>query len=224
MALDIKFQCDACEKYEDNLFKYKPSWASVAGYDNRCVAWIGEGLVTKNKSVIRMTEPPAAGKNYTLEVNHPFRARLLEDCWTLFQPWDSAVNGWEEHPHELEFSRIVKCQPVDVIKKNERSYWVAINVLDSIEFTEISNRFAKGSGPIPLYPKSRMLRLDWKNLIYFHGNLEGDVAAWFICQKQDEQVTMLLYGISEWHKNFFYAGNRPLSVDEFNILEKDFSR
>ena len=35
-------------------------------------------------------------------------------------------------------------------------------------------------------------------------------------------MTMLLYGTSGWHEDFFYAGNRPQSAEEFKCLEKDF--
>lgn len=223
---DIKFQCEDCNekdcnKSEVNLLRYKPSQASVAGYDV-CVAWIGEGTVSDDKSVMRMSEPPVEGKNYTLQVNHPFKAGPHDPFWILFQPWDSAVNGWEDFPHELEFARIVKCKPVEIIKKNAKSNWVVIEVLESMGFSKISDRFAKGSGPIPSYPTQRMLRIDWNDLIYFNANLEGDVTAWFICQKQGNQMTMLLYGTAGWHEDFFFTGNRPLSAEEFKCLEKDF--
>ena len=97
---DIKFQCKDCDKkdcdkYKVNLLRYKPSWASVAGYD-ACVAWIGEGAVSEDKAVMRMIEPPVAELHYTLQVSHPFKANPRDPCWVLFQPWDSAVNGWED--------------------------------------------------------------------------------------------------------------------------------
>lgn len=223
---DIKFQCKDCDKkdcdkYKVNLLRYKPSWASVAGYD-ACVAWIGEGAVSEDKAVMRMIEPPVAELHYTLQVSHPFKANPRDPCWVLFQPWDSAVNGWEDFPHELEFARLVKCKPVEITRRNDKSYWIVIEVLDSIEFGKISDCFAKGSGPIPPYPNQGMSCIDWSDLMYFSANLESDVTAWFICQKQGKKMTMLLYGTSGWHEDFFFAGNRPLSPEEFNCLDLAF--
>jgi hypothetical protein len=226
MDMHIRFLCEDCGKencnnHEMNLKKYKPAWARIAGYDAG-VAWMGEGRVTQNKSAMSMVEPPVAGNDYTLEVTFPFRTGPGDHFWVLFQPPDSAINGWEDFPHELECSRVVQCRPAEVTKRNKKSCGLLVNVLDSIGFREIANRFPKGSGPVPPYPGKRNIRITWKDLIYLTANLESDAAAWFICRRQGEQSTMLLYGTSGRHEDFFYAGHRPLHTAEFKSLENDF--
>ena len=226
MDMHIRFQCEDCGKencnaHEMNLKKYKPSWARVAGYDAG-VAWMGEGRVTPDKSAVRMVEPPVAGKDYTLEVKFPFRTDPSDDFWVLFQPRDSAINGWEEFPHELERSRIVQCRPAEVAKRSKKSCWFLVHVSDSIGFREIANRFPKGSGPVPPYPGKRNIRIIWKDWVYLSADLESDVAAWFVCRRQGARSTMLLYGTSGRHEDFFYAGHRPLRTAEFKGLENDF--
>ena len=100
--------------------------------------------------------------------------------------------------------------------------WLLINVQSLIPFQKIAEKFEKGSGSLPLYPVSRMARVESSDLIYFNADLESDINKWLLCQRKGQQLTLLLYGTMEWQEDYFYAGNRPLSNDEFEKLEKDF--
>ncbi|MBT5031624.1 MAG: hypothetical protein HOM55_04940 [Proteobacteria bacterium] len=226
MVLNIEFHNESSEEIDagdsgSDPYKDMPAWACVAGYDSS-IAWIAKGAITKDSSALRMLEVPTAGEHYTLQVNYPFRLESSEDFWALFQPWNSAINGWEDHPNELELSCIVKCKPVEIIKKTKKLCWLLINVQSLIPFRKITEKIGKGSGGLPLYPVSRMAHVVWSDLNYFDADLEGDISKWFICQKKGQQHTLLIYGTSEWQDSYFYAGNRPLSIDEFENLKKDF--
>ena len=77
---------------------------------------------------------------------------------------------------------------------------------------DIAEKFEKGSGELPLYPVSRMAHVVGSDLLYFNADLESDINKWFLCQRKGQQFTLLLYGTLEWDEDYFYAGNRPLSV------------
>jgi hypothetical protein len=223
MSIAIAFPCETCDDTGDDVWKFKPAWASIAGYGTRCVHWSKEGSESLDRRW-PMADPPEIGGTYALRVGHLFKGAQAEPFWVLFQPAHSAVHGWEEYPEELGASSMVKCHLLNVrANEGEQSAWLRIHVVDMMRLHELSRRVeVQEADSLPPYPTQRTVRADWGDLTYFNGNMEGDVGVWFVCQRLEERPTLLLYGEWAWHADFVYAGNRRLTHTEFRLLEKDF--
>ena len=58
---------------------------------------------------------PEPGQTRVIQVRHPFHEILGREFRTFYQPALSNLNGWEEHPEEIDRSAFVRCRSEEVL-------------------------------------------------------------------------------------------------------------
>jgi hypothetical protein len=170
----------------------------------RAPAW---GRITAHGAV-RWPEAPRAGHEYALPIN----AATGADLWIFYQPTTSFHNGWEEAPEELGMAALAHCEVIEPGK---------LRVLEVVVVRELAGRLsADSSGEVPEIPNRPRIRVDWEDLTVIDGSFEGDLGRWMLLQTIDGVHHVLIYG--EWDRNsdVVYAGNRPLTREEFRELHE----
>ncbi len=63
-----------------------------------------------------LEDQPQEGAKYLLRVRHPFYLSGLDASpWLLYHPPVVAQNGWDDHPHEILRSALVRIRPLEIL-------------------------------------------------------------------------------------------------------------
>ena len=200
-------------------------WAKIRGFG--ATQWSED--VSHPDPQRSMEEAPRVDEEYSVALDKSLFSPGTA-FWILFMPALSFFDGWPDHPEELDQSYLVHCLALRTSEASAPWYFgkpmrgfQVVKVLDLIRIRELQRRFEEDlSGSVPDIPKSLKKRFDWQDLTLFDANLEGDIGCWLICRKTGGTHTALLYG--EWGAEDWdcvYAGNRPLSSDEYSIIGSD---
>src|SRR5271157_2363070 len=117
-----------------------PAWAKIWGFDSARWGDFDENLPTNNRWPYS-DEPPGVGTKRTIYVCPRFRAVSGYPIWVLYLHADSGANGWDECPDDIDFSSLVLCDLVEVLKDNINSAWITVEVLDVIPLPDLLTRF-----------------------------------------------------------------------------------
>ena len=209
-ALVVTVDCATCGRHEYASPK-SPAWAQVSGFE-ACVQWLDTpGL-------------PTPGARSRLHVGSPFRANEAEPFWALYMPPLSFLNGWEEHPEEIEATGIVECRLREDLGPDGRGRQVVVEVLRSVSLGAIPSTFPAEASPQeaslpwePTHPPPIEV-LRWKGFTVRSWNAESDLGGWAIYMKLGSQFALILTGSWGFHESAIAAGCRLLSAKEAREL------
>lgn len=138
--MKIKFYCSTCEKL---IEKEHPSYREFpyAGYADEVVLWSDEKesipTINENGVWLRSDITPNEHDKRVVCISRPFSEDISSSFWVLYCPSLANLNGWEEHPEEIERSAFVKCKIDKLLEIDEIKAWAKVEVLEVIRFDSI---------------------------------------------------------------------------------------
>jgi hypothetical protein len=205
-----------------------PTWTPLWAFDN--ILWY-ESDPTPTDDFLWPYVTPILDETYFIRSQQPF---LSSDNyftpWVLFQPADSACNGWDDFPEEISLSSFIRVKLLDVVSATKDSALVKIQVLEILPLTQIVTTFDPHPPPHmrelghllsePL-PSSRVRSAVFGDFVFFSFSFEGDLGEWVICQKWQSRWRLIALGEWGFHHDYIYVGQRLLNAEElcaFNLV------
>lgn len=189
----------------------RPEWAVLDVIDN--VDWSETQEPHYEDSWLRPDEVPAKGALRAIRVSGA--PPVTPSFWVVFQPALSLLNGWDEHPEELEHSALVEVRMEEKLEKN----WFRVQVLQVVLFPDLADYFAPSvKGDVDdLFsdPHRYTVRAQSNNWHFVEANFQSDAGYWIVFSCDGVTFSIHLYGhfmIGDGHRA--YAGNRFLSDEE----------
>ncbi len=211
--MHINFQCPTCGNDTKNEISGYLEF-SIAGYDD-VVLWsdLASEIPQANESGwwSRSDKLPQIGEERVVNVRHPFNEALNGEFWTLYTPALSSINGWDEHPEEIEQSAFIKCRATNILAQTETEGWVQVEVMDCIRLNEVTRKFSAKNEPHPLFQRifefpSRIIQSFGKWQLY-QGNAQGDLGNWLLIELVNDKPHVVAIGEWSFHQNVAYLGN-----------------
>lgn len=207
----MKFKCKCCDQIVDE----KPHFAAGLSEFAYNAEWLenGEPVPPLEERVwTRADELPRAGERRIIKVGAytTFNGEVGDSFNVLFLPANSALNGWDEAPEELERSAVVSCVFERIIKADEYQAFaeIAINSVTTLPellrrpFRKTESLFAGGFG------KYLQLEFTWKNWEYYSFDAQGDCGDWRLIFVDSEGVRHLILQCDwAWHGGLVLFGN-----------------
>lgn len=205
------FKCKCCKQNVDEKprflaglseFAYNAEWLEV-----------GEPVPPlEERFWARANELPGSGERRIIKVGFytPFDSEIGDSFNVLFLPADSALNGWDTAPEELERSAVVSCVFERIISADEYQAFIEIAVNSVTPLPELSRRpsqkteglFAGGFG------KHLKLEFTWKSWEYYSFDAQGDCGDWRLVFTDTEGVRHLILLCNwGWHGGHVLFGN-----------------
>jgi hypothetical protein len=128
----------------------------------------------------------------------------------------SAVNGFDDFPAELPDSGMVHCRlTADLGDWDNRRHVIEVEVLDSFFTNAAARRFApvNSSDLAEIYHSGRY-SAEFGDMYHLSWNGEGDIGGWYVFQHLSDGWAAILYGEWDFHRDYVYAGYRPLTDAE----------
>lgn len=196
----------------------QPTWAQICGFDY-CVEWA-------DNTQLPLNIQPVEGEIYKVRVRKKFVKDFDRPLWVLYLPCLSSINGWDTHPDEIALSCLVQVEMINLCEAIDFYSWIAVKAQRVIPFTEIYQTFRANYTGSSCWMLEQLLEQDsynkttWQEWTFISASMQSDVGAWIICQNLDSYPTLLIYGESDFEKQCFFAGCRPLTVDEWTLLNR----
>lgn len=206
------FKCSYCKRevhekprFIDGLteYAYDPEWLEV-----------GEPVPPLEERVwLRSDALPRAGERRIIKVGcyTPFDREIGDSFNALFQPANSALNGWEYAPEELERSAVVKCVFENIIFADEHQAWIEVAVTEVIPLIEMCTCCPERkverlyNGGFVEYAKPDFA---WNGWEYSSFDAQGDCGDWrLVYRDQDGTRHLVLQCEWGWHGGFVLFGN-----------------
>lgn len=206
------FKCRCCNKIVDEKPRFIKGLSKFA-YN---VEWLENGQPVpplEERFWLHADDLPKAGERRIIKVGYytPFNSEIGDRFNVLFQPADSALNGWEEAPEELERSAIVNCVFEKIVGADEHQAWAEVFVIGVIPLPRLHSRcpcqktsslFAGGFG------KLLKQEFAWKNWTYYSFDAQGDCGDWRLIFTDDCGVRHLILQCDwSWHGGYVLFGN-----------------
>lgn len=206
------FKCRCCNQIVDEKPRFIEGLSKFA-YN---AEWLEAGAPVpqlEERFWLHANALPKAGERRIIKVGFytPFNSEIGDSFNVLFLPANSALNGWDNAPEELERSAIVSCVFEKVVSSDEYQAFVEISVNRVIPLPKLCERhprqrisklFAGGFG--------EHLKLDftWKNWEYYSFDAQGDCGDWRLIFTDGEGVRHLLLQCDwGWHGGYVLFGN-----------------
>jgi hypothetical protein len=219
----------SCRKrrIELKLWEYQPDWAVVCGFGNGCVQWLSRNACGGGSSEIRerLNTQPVLDEIYTLRVSTPFTANSDQPFWILYQPALTSMNGWGDPPEEIPLCCLVQATLHDVIECGRADHcgdyaWVNVHIQQVIPLGEIVHRFAETTSGEACRMVQQSLsqgyeKIEWEEWTIISVSAQGNVGSWIVTQPHNGYQTIVLS--CDWwvDEDDLYAGNRPLTQEEW---------
>ncbi|NGZ77675.1 hypothetical protein [Saccharibacillus alkalitolerans] len=164
---------------------------------------------------------PRTGEIRFVQASYPFNQQIGDRFWTLFMPALSALNGWDDHPEEVDGSGMAECSFLEVVNRGEDQAWIAVRVESMIPLSEAARifeprraaRLRKNFEPFAPLNAERFGK--W---ICITGSLQGNIGVWALIERTVQGGRMILYGEWEMHADLVFCGHLELSDDELAEL------
>ncbi|WLQ16517.1 hypothetical protein O5O45_11360 [Hahella aquimaris] len=223
--MNIAFKCQTCGGGGENEFREVDGFA-IAAYDG-VIDWSDYTdeipPLNDNKWWMRSEKTPMPGESQMINVGHPFNENTDTAFWTLYMPACSSVNGWDEHPEEIDASAFVKCQIESVLANTEQQAWLKVKVLETITFAEVLNKMPQTEEGLPIVNNTYQFEAfdlerlnDW---MYFSGGDQGDLSHWMLIKEVGEGARLVAFGEWNFHRQCAYLGNISISDETLQTLK-----
>ena len=163
---------------------------------------------------------PKAGERRIIKVGFytPFNSEIGDSFNVLFSPSNSALNGWDEAPEELELSAIVKCVFEKVVSNDEYQAFIEISVNRVIPLSELYERYPcrkVKSLFAGVFGEHLKREFTWKNWEYYSFDAQGDCGDWrlFFTDKNNTRHLILQCDWG-WHGGFVLFGNAACEAED----------
>ncbi|MCL2462062.1 MAG: hypothetical protein FWF44_05300 [Defluviitaleaceae bacterium] len=216
--MKLAFACKVCGEIAKPQKTVLKDFKIIA-YDNM-VDWldISESVPAINeRKWARALAMPSCGELRPVFVRFPFNFDIGEYFWVLFMPCWSYLNGWQEFPHEIAESAIVKCRFDSIIAQSEDCAWVNLYVAEVTPLPALCEKFPAVvcnnylSGIKEVQPHEILEYEDW---LEYSWNGEGDCGAWGLLNKYNvDSYHMVLYCEWEFHYRNVYCGNLIVDIN-----------
>jgi hypothetical protein len=235
MSIAVVFRCSRSGKSTLIPWRDELAWARVAGFGH-IIEWAADINQVESYEMrpargkdfwLRLKTPPITQSEYVLRVSSPVTI-YNQPFWVWFEPELSFLNGWDDQPEEIALSCLVKLELIEVLKHQGSTGWIKAQVLDVLKLEDLVERFPENnSGKAAPYlnwmiPDSdgyAYTRVDWEEFSYIGVSpREGGAHAWVICRREEQFVRLLVYGESDLDRNGVFAGNRLLTMEEWQLL------
>lgn len=163
---------------------------------------------------------PKAGERRIIKVGFytPFNSELGDSFNVLFTPANSALNGWDAAPEELELSAVVSCVFEKVVSSDEYQAFIEISVNSVVTLPELcehypcrktENLFAGGFGECV-----EELEFAWKAWEYYSFDAQGDCGDWRLIFTDGNGARHLILQCDwGWHGGYVLFGNAVREED-----------
>lgn len=223
--MEVSFKCRTCGGGK-NEFRNVPDF-QIAAYED-IVEWsemkCSAPTLNENNWWHRSEKLPQIGEKRAVYVRHPFNENGDKCFWTLYFPVNSSINGWEEHPEEIDQSAFIKCKLNKIISSNESSAWVQVEIKDRILLSDAVNRVPVLNETDPIINNTYQFdNFEVKNFgewMYYSGSAQGDLGNWMLLRIIDTQPRLIAFGEWTFHQYCAYIGNISISTPTFEILQK----
>lgn len=207
----MNFKCKCCGQIVDE----KPRFVAGLSEFAYNAEWLEAGEPVpplEERFWARADALPKAGERRVIKVGFytPFNSELGERFNVLFQPANSALNGWSEAPEEIERSAIVSGVFEKIVSADEFQAFIEISVTRVTPLSELCRRpfrkteslFAGGFG------KNVELEFAWRNWEYYSFDAQGDCGDWRLVFTDGEGVRHLILLCDwGWHGGHILFGN-----------------
>jgi hypothetical protein len=212
------------------LWEFQPEWAAIAGFGDTCVQWLAKDAYGAGSSETweRLNTQPLLNEVYTLRVSTPFTATSAQPFWVLYQPALTSINGWGDPPEEIPLCCLVQAVLLDVIEYGKGQYggdyaWITVQIQQVVPLNEIVQRFPPNSSGEACRMVQQNLsqsyeRVEWEDWTIISVSAQGNVGGWIVTRHYNGSQTIVLY--CDWwiDEDDLYAGNRPLTEEEWAQL------
>lgn len=213
----MNFKCKCCKQIVDE----KPRFIAGLSEFAYIVEWLEAGEPVpplEERFWARADELPRAGERRIIKVGFytPFNSEPGDSFNVLFLPENSALNGWEEAPEELERSAVVSCVFEKIIGADEYQAFIEITINSVTTLPELCRRpfrkteslFAGGFG------KCLQLVFTWKSREFYSFDAQGDCGDWRLIFTDSEGVRHLILQCDwGWHGGFVLFGNSIAALE-----------
>ncbi len=207
----MNFKCKCCKQLVDE----KPHFIAGLSEFAYNAEWLENGEPVpplEERFWIRADALPKTGERRIIKVGYytTFNSEVGDSFNVLFLPANSALNGWDEAPEELERSAVVSCVFERIISADEYQAFIeiAINGVTTLpelcrrQFRKTESLFEGGFG------KGLQLEFTWKNWEYYSFDAQGDCGDWRLIFTDSEGVRHLILQCDwGWHGGFVLFGN-----------------
>lgn len=206
------FKCKCCKQIVDEKPRFIEGLSEFA-YN---AEWLESGEPVpplEDRFWLHADALPKTGDRRIIKVGYytPFNSAVGDRFNVLFQPADSALNGWEEAPEELERSAIVNCVFEKVVSYDEYQAFIEVSVNSFFPLSELCERypcskaeslFAGGFGDC------LEREFTWGNWEYWSFDAQGDCGDWRLVFTDDSGVRHLILQCDwGWHGGHILFGN-----------------
>ncbi len=196
-----------------------PDWAHWFAFPS--AGWSVEHNPSVREYFERIERLPEPGTIHSLVVDEHFGLpKVGGSVWVLFEPPNTAINGWDDNPEEIANSGLVRIELVEIQAKYDREAVLSVRVLETRSIHEIYSLFPPCVTPAPL----QSLMCDGAIQVIQWGDLacsistEDDGHAWTICQRNAGAWSLLMHSRWCYHSDVIHVGHRLLSADESSEL------
>lgn len=207
----MNFKCKCCKQLVDE----KPRFIAGLSEFAYNAEWLENGEPVpplEERFWTRADELPETGERRIIKVGFytPFNSEIGDSFNVLFLPANSALNGWDEAPEELERSAVVSCVFEKIISADEYQAFIEIAITGVTTLPELCRRpFRKTESLFAgAFGKHLKLEFTWKNWEYYSFDAQGDCGDWRLIFTDSEGVRHLILQCDwGWHGGHVLFGN-----------------
>lgn len=219
----IQFRCKCCEGICDEKFMEFSDFG-IAAYAN--VEWSDETSVKprmiKGSGWLRSETRPNTLEQRVIRVTKPFSKRVGEKFWCLYESALSNLNGWDEHPDEIEELALVQCKIQRAIEISDDHAWLVVKVVKCMPFLQVAQSYplVKETSPITneVYNFERFDVLEYGPWKFYWGDDQGNLGNWFLLKETNAGLVLIVFGEWNFHADFAYFGNVLVSDETVSVL------
>lgn len=222
--MNVSFKCRSCGSGSMNDFRYVDDF-SIPAYDD-VVLWSDctdeNPPLNENNWWIRSNLSPKVGESRAVCVSHPFNENVHDTFWTLFLPELSSINGWEDHPDEIDRSAFLHCKIENIITREENHAWLRVTVIESIPLSDAVDTLPEVKESVPIVESAHRFEYFNREILgewmYYSGGAQGDLGHWMLVKEINGVVKLIAFGELSFHQSCAYLGNIAMSNQTLETL------
>jgi hypothetical protein len=228
-------------KLKDRFNRVRPSWAKIGTFVSCGDWWFSNCNDDDNLQQPSLEDLKEPSKIYRGSFSYLKSEHLIGKFWVVYKP-DFSISTWfNDKPEELSQSAMVLVSPIEKIFEDAEDDLSSIKasyfnfyVDRVIPFNEIANYFEPSYSQVPLSAFQGVIENKkdpyWqkyyqivdRDLVLIEAHAQGDVSAWFVCQKRDncDAPVVILYSSNFITELFTFFGNCPLTCKQWETIER----
>jgi len=203
---EIYLKCSLCDK--SHQYEYSDSTFNAIEAD-----W-----VSNDESFHLLASLPETGEKYIINLHPPLTIRTNEPFWTVYLNPISMLNGIESE-QDLKDIRFCKCKTNKILKSNETSASIEIEVLETIQVDGLKNDFKPLSQWLTLMEDEDSFERhgateNFSNFSYIVINIQSDFGIDAIIKKENNKSYIVAINQWDFHINEWILCRIPLNIED----------